>query len=80
MASAKIAISLDKEALLRLDLLVASGAAASRSKLIQEAIEEKLRRLDPQRLARECAKLDRRSEQAGADEGLAEDLAAWPPY
>ena len=80
MGAAKIAISLDKEALLRLDRLIESGAAPSRSKLIQEAIEEKLARLDRQRLARECAKLDPRSEQVLADEGLIGDLAAWPPY
>jgi Arc/MetJ-type ribon-helix-helix transcriptional regulator len=80
MGSAKIAISLDKEALLRLDRLVRSGAAPSRSRLIQDAIEEKLGRLDRQRLARECAKLDPQSEQALADEGLVGDLAKWPPY
>jgi metal-responsive CopG/Arc/MetJ family transcriptional regulator len=80
MGSAKIAISLSREALLRLDRLVESGAASSRSKLIQQAVEEKLGRLDRQHLARECAKLDPRSEQALADEGLAEDLATWPPY
>jgi metal-responsive CopG/Arc/MetJ family transcriptional regulator len=80
MASTKIAISLDEKALHRLDRLVKSGAAPSRSKLIQEAIEEKLRRLDRLRLARECAKLDPESEQALAEQGLAEDLASWPPY
>jgi metal-responsive CopG/Arc/MetJ family transcriptional regulator len=80
MGSAKIAISLHRDALRRLDQLVESGEASSRSKLIQEAIEEKLGRLDRQRLARECAKLDPQSEQALADQGLAEDLATWPPY
>jgi Arc/MetJ-type ribon-helix-helix transcriptional regulator len=80
MGSAKIAISLDRKALLRLDRLVESGAASSRSKLIQEAIEDKLRRLDRERLAAESAKLDPESEQALAEEGLAEDFAAWPPY
>jgi len=80
MSSTKIAISLDRKALHRLDRLVESGAASSRSKLIQEAIEDKLRRLDRERLAAECAKLDPESEQAMAEEGLAEDLANWPPY
>jgi metal-responsive CopG/Arc/MetJ family transcriptional regulator len=80
MSAAKIAISLDRQALLRLDRMVENGAASSRSKLIQEAIEEKLRRLDRERLVRECSKLDAKVEQALADEGLAEDLAAWPTY
>jgi antitoxin (DNA-binding transcriptional repressor) of toxin-antitoxin stability system len=31
-------------------------------------------------LARECAKLDRKSEQAMADEGLATEISAWPKY
>ena len=30
--------------------------------------------------ARECAKLDRKSEQAMADEGLATEISAWPKY
>ncbi|HLX06427.1 MAG TPA: ribbon-helix-helix domain-containing protein [Thermoanaerobaculia bacterium] len=80
MGSAKIAISLDRKDLLRLDRLVASGAAASRSKLIQVALQEKLGRLDRALLARECSKLDPIAEQALAEEGLAEDLATWPPY
>ncbi|MBV8202876.1 MAG: ribbon-helix-helix protein, CopG family [Acidobacteria bacterium] len=80
MSSAKIAISLGKDALRRLDELVESGAASSRSKLVQEAIEEKLGRLGRQRLAQECAKLDLQAEQALADVGLGEDLAAWPSY
>jgi len=80
MGSAKIAISLDRKALLRLDRLVESGAASSRSRLIQEAIEDKLQRLDRERLAAECAKMDPEAEQAMAEEGLAEDLANWRPY
>jgi hypothetical protein len=54
--------------------------ASSRSKLIQEAVEEKLGRLDRQRLAAECAKLDPQAEQTFADMGLGEELAAWPSY
>jgi len=36
--------------------------------------------MDKRALARECAKLDRKSEQAMADEGLATDISAWPKY
>jgi len=42
----------------------------NRSKAIQEAVEDKLIRLDKSRLAQECAKLDRAFEQALAEEGL----------
>jgi Arc/MetJ-type ribon-helix-helix transcriptional regulator len=80
MSSAKIAISLKEDALRRLDALVKRGVASSRSKLIQEAVEEKLGRLDRQRLAAECDKLDPEAEQTLADMGLGEELAAWPSY
>ena len=52
----------------------------SRSNAIQVAIQEKIERLDRTRLARECAKLDPREEQALAEEGMAQELAQWPAY
>ena len=80
MTAAKIAITLDRNLLKRLDRLVSEHRFASRSKAIQEAVEEKVRRLDRNRLAREVAKLDRKEVQAMADEGLAEDFKDWPEY
>ena len=41
----------------------------------QEAIREKLRRIDRNRLARECAKLDLNSEQKMAEEGKVSEVA-----
>ena len=79
MRTAKVAISLDRLTLTRVDRLVRLGAFPSRSRLVQDSIEEKLRRIDGVRLARECAKLDRRLERALAEEGL-EPVAEWPPY
>ncbi len=79
MRTAKVAISLDRRTLTRVDRLVRRGAFPSRSRLVQDSIEEKLRRIDGVRLARECAKLDRRLERALAEEGL-EPVAEWPPY
>ena len=58
MACAKIAISLNKDTVERLDRLVVEGVYPSRSRAIQEALEERLSRLSRDRLARECAKLD----------------------
>jgi metal-responsive CopG/Arc/MetJ family transcriptional regulator len=80
MARTKIAISLDEHILQRLDQLVADAVFPSRSQAIQVAIEEKLVRLEGNRLARECAKLDPAFEKALAEEGLSEDTAAWPAY
>ncbi len=79
MKAAKVAISLDRRTLTRVDRLVRRGVFPSRSGLMQISIEEKLRRIDGVRLARECAKLDRRLERALAEEGL-EPVAEWPPY
>jgi metal-responsive CopG/Arc/MetJ family transcriptional regulator len=80
MQTAKIAITIDQGTLLRLDRLVAQKVFRSRSNAIQVAIQEKIERLDRTRLARECAKLDPREEQALAEEGMAQELAQWPEY
>jgi len=80
MAASKIAITIDDKILRRLDLLVQSNVFPNRSKAIQEAIEDKLIRLDKSRLAQECAKLDRAFEQTLAEEGLSSELEEWPQY
>jgi len=80
MTTSKIAITVDETVLQRIDRLVAEHWFPSRSRIIQEAIEEKLMRLDRSRLAREAAKLDRRFEQQLAEEGLAKDVTEWPAY
>lgn len=79
MSSAKIAISLDPEALKQVDRLVEGGLFASRSKLIQDAVAEKLQRLRRVRLARECAKLEPATERAAAEERFRGE-AEWPQY
>ena len=79
MSSAKIAISLDPEALKQVDQLVEGGIFPSRSKLIQDAVTEKLQRLRRVRLAQECAKLQRAAEQAAAEEVFRGE-AEWPEY
>jgi len=80
MAKTKIAITLAEASLGRVDELVRQSLFTSRSQAIQEAVEEKLARLDRRRLARECAKLDPAFEKALAEEGLSEDISAWPEY
>lgn len=80
MPSAKIAITLDPDLLVRLDRLVSQRRYPNRSRAVQEALRDKLDRLERGRLARECEKLDPRAERELADEGLAEDLRQWPEY
>ena len=78
MGTAKIAITLDEAHLERIDRLVKTRRFPNRSRAIQEAVRDKLERLDRSRLARECAKLSLTDEQALADEALGNDLSEWP--
>ncbi len=80
MASAKIAVSLNKETVERLDRLVVKGVYPSRSRAIQEALEERLARLSQDRLAQECAKLDPGYETSLAEEGMGAEVEQWPEY
>jgi Arc/MetJ-type ribon-helix-helix transcriptional regulator len=80
VGAAKVAITIEEELLKRIDRLVDQRRFPNRSRAIQEAVRDKLERLDRGRLARECAKLSKKSEQTMADEGLREDLKGWPEF
>lgn len=80
MATSKIAITIDQNTLSRLDLLVKSQLFPNRSRAIQEAVAEKLERLEKNRLARECAKLDPNFEQDLSEEGFETEMDEWPEY
>ncbi len=80
MVRSKVAISLDQSTLDRLDKLVQKQVFPNRSRAIEEAVAEKLARLERSRLDQECAKLDPLFEKALAEEGLSEDRAEWPEY
>jgi Arc/MetJ-type ribon-helix-helix transcriptional regulator len=80
MATVKIAVTLDRDIVARLDQLVVEKKFPNRSRAVQEAVSDKLDRLQRSRLARECAKLDLAFEKALAEEGLAQDWKEWPEY
>lgn len=80
MATTKIAISMDEKTVSQIDQLVKRQVFPNRSKAIQQAVVEKLERLERSRLARECAKLDPSFEKALAEEGMSEELGQWPEY
>lgn len=80
MAASKIAITMDDKTLKRLDILVKSKIFPSRSNAIQQAVAEKLMRIEKSRLARECAKLNPEFEQSLAEEGFSAELEEWPEY
>lgn len=76
----KIAISIDKRVLNRIDRLVENKIFANRSRAIQTAIEEKISKLDKSRLAIESAKLDKTEEQQLSEESSQTDLREWAEY
>jgi len=80
MGREKVVVTLDVETLGKLDRLVRRKKFSSRSQAIQEAVDEKIERLDRSRLARECAKLDPDFERSLAEEDVSEVLGTWPEY
>lgn len=80
MATSKIAITIEQNLLTRLDYLVKSRVYPNRSRAVQEAVAEKLERIEKKRLAHECAKLDPTYEQAMAEEAFATEIDEWPEY
>ena len=80
MPKTKVALTLDADLIEQVDELVERRRFRNRSQAIEAALADKLRRLARTRLATESAKLNPREEKRLADEGLAEDLAAWPEF
>jgi len=80
MNKTKISITLDQRTVKCIDRLVREEVFPSRSQVIQEAVDEKLQRIERSRLAKECAKLDPAFEKAMAEEGMSEELSEWPEY
>ena len=74
MSVAKVIISIESGLLKKVDYLVKEWVFSNRSQAIQSAVAEKVSRLDRNRPARECAKLDKTEEQSLADLGLASEL------
>jgi Arc/MetJ-type ribon-helix-helix transcriptional regulator len=70
MSAAKIAITIDQTILAKLDQLVERKVFPNRSRAIEEAISDKLARLERGRLAEESAKLDPKFEKSLAEEGM----------
>ncbi|RJP51991.1 MAG: CopG family transcriptional regulator [Anaerolineaceae bacterium] len=80
MAASKIAITIDDKMLKQIDILVKANYFPNRSRAIQDAVAEKLARLEKSRLAQECAKLDPEFEQSLAEEGFSVEMEEWPEY
>lgn len=78
MSKRKVAITIERPLLERIDRLVMQAAFPNRSQAIEQAIREKLERLEADRLGKECAKLDPAFEKAIAEKGLSLGLSVWP--
>ena len=79
MGRAKIAITVDEQALAEIDRLVEQGVFPNRSKAVEDAVQDRIARLHRSRLARECAKLDKTEEQALAEEAYTGE-SEWPEF
>ncbi len=80
MPKQKVAVTIEKDLITKLDLMVSQGKYASRSSAVEDAVIERITKVEKTRLAEESAKLDSSFEQALADEGLVGDLSEWPEY
>ena len=80
MPKQKVAVTIEKDLVIKLDRMVSEGKYSSRSSAVEDAVIERLTKIERSRLAEESAKLDPTFEQALADEGLAGDLSEWPEY
>jgi Arc/MetJ-type ribon-helix-helix transcriptional regulator len=78
MATKKVAITISESTLREVERWVKQGHYPNRSRAIQAALEEKLRRDKRRRLVEEAAKLDPAEEQALAEEGMGDET--WPAY
>jgi len=80
MSATKIAISIDEHILKEIDRLVQKKIYPNRSRAIQEAVQDKIKRISKSRLALECAKLDSDEEIQLAEEGMDREVNEWPKY
>ena len=80
MPKQKVAVTIERDLIVKLDRMVSEGKYPSRSSAVEDAVIERMVKVEKSRLAEESAKLDPAYEQALADEGLFGDLSEWPEY
>jgi len=80
MPKQKVAVTIEKDLIVKLDRLVSEGKYPSRSSAVEDAVTARMIKVEKTRLAEESAKLDPAYEQSIADEGLLGDFSEWPKY
>ena len=78
MAASKIAVTVDEKVLAEVERWVREGRYPNRSRAVQAALEEKLRRDRRKRLSEEAGKLDPEEERLLAEESIGDET--WPVY
>lgn len=58
MKASKTAMTLENDMVRKIDMILKSNLFPNRNKAIQEAVAEKLKRVEKSRFAQKCAKLD----------------------
>jgi len=76
MGKTKVAVTIDAATIIKIDRLVNAKVFANRSQAIQEALNEKIERIEHSRLAEECAKPDAVEERQLAEEGMNGEIEA----
>ncbi len=80
MPAAKIAVTVDEKVVKQMDRLVREGKYKSRSGVIQDALEDKLKERKRRRLIAELSKLDPKEERELSEEFLHPDVEKWDEY
>jgi Arc/MetJ-type ribon-helix-helix transcriptional regulator len=80
MNTVRLAVSLEKNVIEQIDLLVKDKHYPSRSQLIRSAVKEKISKLNKSRLATECEKLDSKFEVNLSEESFISEIEEWPEY
>jgi len=80
MSTKKIAVTIDESLLKKADTLVKSKRFINRSRLIQEALRDKLKEIEKEQFMKECEKFDPEFEKELAEEGFNIGIAEWTEY
>lgn len=80
MGKTKVTVTIDAVAIIKIDRLVEKRVFANRSQAMEEALLEKIERIEHRRLAEECAKLVPVEERQLAEEGITGEIETWPEY
>lgn len=80
MPKAKIAITINEDIVDKIDQLVKKHDYQNRSQVIEDAIREKLLKINKYRLSKELNNIDIDEERKMAEEGIEGEINEWAQY